>query len=79
MAKETCSVFVVGPNPSLSDIVNGYNRRGVDVLECEGRRSVAEQTHTEEHRLEDEHLRLRALRNCPFYRRLTGTCLADER
>lgn len=60
-AQEPCAV-TVATGDAIGDLEMAYRNRGADVRECDGKRQLAIQTHTEEHRLEDEHLRLRERR-----------------
>lgn len=45
--------------------------RGLDVLECEGKRSLLEQTIDREHELEEAWIAAREDRNRPLWKRLT--------
>lgn len=77
VAREDCPMTVVGQNPSVADLSAAYNLRGVEIVDCNSRRQLAVDVHDEEHRLEDEHARIRAERNCPWYR--FGTCRPESR
>lgn len=70
MATEPCLLSTLQGNES-ADLAVAYRMRGIDVRECEGKRSLAVQTHTREHELEDAQIAAREERNRPLWKRLT--------
>lgn len=53
------------------DVAALARMRGVDVAECEGKRSLAVETHDREHELEARHAAMREERNRAWWKRLT--------
>lgn len=61
-AAQACELYVVPPDPTVADLEVGYQTRGVQLMACEARRSVAVEVHAREHALEAEWARLREAR-----------------
>lgn len=69
-ALEPCGLSVL-EGDGLADLAAAYRMRGVDVVECDGKRALAVQTHAEEHRLEALHAQERVDRNRTLWQRVT--------
>lgn len=62
------------PVETVADLEVRDRARGQDVRECDAKRALAAQVHTEEHRLEDVHAAARAKRNAWVCRTLGLFC-----
>lgn len=69
-AQTPCALSTLAGD-TWADVAILARMRGADVLECEGRRALAVDTHAEEHRLEDRWLEMREDRNRTLWQRLT--------
>lgn len=65
-ATTPCSVYLLGANPTPTDLEVGYRMRGVDILECNGRRKLAVETEAAGKKLRAEYAR----RRLPWYKRI---------
>lgn len=61
-AAEACKLYVLPPDATPVDLEIGYMTRGVQLMDCDGRRRLALQGHRREHELEAEWLRQREAR-----------------
>lgn len=69
-ARQACSLSTL-EGEAWADAAVLARMRGADVLECDGRRRLAVDTHDEEHRLEAEHEAMRWERNRSLWQRIT--------
>ena len=69
-AKTPCTLSLF-EGDAIANLLAAYRLRGVDLLECDGRRALAVATHEREHELEDEQRRQREARSRSWLQRLT--------
>ena len=67
-AAKPCRLPMVGDSATEVDLEIAYGLRGVAIVECNGRRELANQTLTAEHELQARWLEERAERNKPFWK-----------
>ena len=67
-AAERCPLFRLPVSPTQAELEMGYTTRGAQILTCDGRRQLAADTLTAEHRLQAQFAALQARRARPWWR-----------
>lgn len=63
-----CSLYTLPDDAKRADLEIGYATRGAQLVECDGRRRLAVDTHTAEHQLEDAWIKQEKRRHRPWWK-----------